>query len=115
MESRIKTGIWVSAFIRRVGADGTAAMVVRKGDTDAGLVLIKTNRLVDPGCMVYSPSRDLDGNRVWSRATGPDPVSEADADAYIARQLSFDPDLWVVEVEDRDGRHFLEEPVTGTI
>jgi hypothetical protein len=111
MEARIKTGIWVSAFIRRVGLDGTPVMVARRGDVDAGLVLIKVNRLEEPGCVVYSPSRDLDGNRIWRMATGPDPVPEPDADTYIERQAKFDPDLWVLEIEDRAGRHFLDEPV----
>jgi hypothetical protein len=113
MEARVKTGIWVGAFVRRVGLDGTPILVARRGDADAGLVLIKVNRLEEPGCVVYSPSRDLDGNRIWRMATGPAPVPEADADTYIARQTKFDPDLWVLEIEDRAGRHFLDEPVEG--
>jgi len=112
MEARVKTGIWVSAYIRRAGLDGRPVMVARRGDADAGLVLIKVNRLADPGCIVYSPARDLDGNRVWRMATGPEPVPEPDADLYIERQVKFDPDLWVLEIEDRAGRHFLDEPIT---
>jgi hypothetical protein len=60
---------------------------------------------------VLSPSNGGDGTRIWLRATGAAPVAEADADGYIARQVKRDPDLWVIEIEDRHGRHCLDDPV----
>jgi hypothetical protein len=111
MQPRLKAGIWVKAYMRRAELNGAAVYVVRRGDADAGTVLLKVNRL-GVGCMVFTPTTGMDGNREWLRATGPGPVPEADADAYIARQLKYDPDIWVIEIEDRDGRHFLDEPVT---
>jgi GMP synthase (glutamine-hydrolysing) len=111
MEPRLKTGIWVKAHIRKAAVAGVPVVVVRHGDDDAGTVLIKVNTLTPEGCTVLAASRDLDGRRVWRRATGDAPVSEADADGYIARQTGYDSDLWVIEIEDREGRHFLDEPI----
>ena len=85
-------------------------MVVHHGDDTAGIVLVKINTLIN-GCSVYQPTSDLDGNREWLRATGPKTVPEAEADTFIERQLSFDRDLWVIEVEDTENRHFLDEPI----
>ena len=107
---RLKAGLWVRALIRRAEAGGAAAFVVRKGDETAGTVLIRLSRL-DGTCTVLSPTTAMDGGREWLRATGAEPVPDADADAYVARQLGYDPDLWVIEIEDRDGRHFLDESV----
>lgn len=110
MHTRLKSGIWVRALIRRCQVAGGAAFVVRKGDESAGSVLVKLNRL-GAGCTVFSPTTGPDGERRWRDGTGPEPVSEQHADAYIDRQASYDPDLWVIEIEDRDGRHFLDEPI----
>lgn len=110
MEPRLRAEIWVKAHIRRCAALDLPAFVLRRGDGSAGSVLIKVNRF-DLGCIVLSPSWRGDGCRVWLRATGEVPVAEADADAYIARSLSRDPDVWVIEVEDRHGRHALDEPI----
>ncbi|MEJ2121815.1 MAG: DUF1491 family protein [Alphaproteobacteria bacterium] len=110
MTSRLKAGIWVRALIRRAETAGAAAFVARKGDETAGMVLIKVNTL-DGQASVLSPSTGLDGGRLWMRATGAAPVDDAEAEAYIARQLTYDPDLWVIEIEDRDGRNFLYEPI----
>ncbi len=110
MQPRLNAEFWVKAHIRRCYAEDVVAVVVRRGFDKAGTVLIKLNRF-EAGCTVLTPSTDLDGGRVWLRGTGPKPVPEADADSYIERQVARDPDLWVIEIEDRDGRHFLDEPV----
>jgi len=110
MTPRLKAEIWVKAHIRRCFVEEAFAAVVRRGDDVAGTVLLKLNDLAG-GCTILQPTANPEGGRLWLRATGPEPVSEADADAYVAKQVRFDPDLWVLEIEDRDGRHFLDEPV----
>lgn len=107
---RLKAEIWVKALIRRCEVAGAAAMVVRRGDSTSGVVLVKVNRL-DRTATVFTPARDGDGAFIWLRGTGSEPVEEHVADSYIERQHKFDPDIWVVEIEDRMGRHFLDEPV----
>lgn len=101
---RLKSGIWVSAQIHLCNAKGLPLVVVRKGDPDAGAILLK---VVKPGtgATVLTQARTPDGELAWMKGTGADPVSDADADAYIARQLKRDPDIWVVEIEDRDGAY----------
>ncbi len=107
---RLKAVIWVQAHLRRCNGAGLFAALVRRGDETAGSVLIKLNDLAG-GFQVLSPARRGDGTRIWLRATGAEPVDEAQADGYIERQLKFDPDIWVIEIEDRAGRHLLNEPV----
>ena len=110
MEPRLKAEIWVMAYIRRCFAQNIPAMVVRRGDETAGSVLVKLNRF-ESGCTVFERTFDMDGRRAWMRATGPELVTEAEADAWIAKQSAFDPDIWVIEVEDREGRHLLEDTI----
>lgn len=86
-------------------------MVTRRGDETAGSVLIKINRL-GAGCRVLTPTTGFDGGtRIWLKGTGPDWVEEATADAYIERQIKFDSDVWVLEIEDREGRAFVDEKI----
>jgi GMP synthase (glutamine-hydrolysing) len=100
---RLKSGLWVKAAIRSCGVHAISAMVARKGDADAGAILIKQN-LLGGGFIVLTQVRRGDGQAVWLRGTGTDPVEETVADSYISRQVNRDSDLWVIEVEDRDGR-----------
>jgi hypothetical protein len=107
MDDRIPTHLWVGAHLRRLSAEAVPAVVARKGERMGGLVLLKLNML-EAGCRVLTQTRDLDGNLAWLPALGGEAVSESDADDYIERAVSRDPDLWVVEVEDRDGRNPFE-------
>ena len=103
-EARLKAGVWVKAQLRQCDIDCIPAMIVKRGDPDAGAVLLKLNRL-DGTCVVLGRVYADDGTRVWMRVTGEGPVAESEADAYIARQEGYDPDLWVVEIEDPQGRY----------
>jgi hypothetical protein len=110
MERRLKTEIWVSALLRRCTAVGAMATVVKRGENSAGVVLVKINHL-NQMFDVYAQARSAEGELIWIRGAAKAPGPEADVDAYIERSRKFDPDLWVVEIEDREGRHFLTEPV----
>ena len=96
-EPRIKAGLWVKMALRLGQADGRFAAVLKRGDADAGGVLVVLR--APAGLSVLSQIRTVDGEAAWLRATGPDPVDQATADAYVARQVQFDPDLWVLEFE----------------
>ncbi|MGQ9370833.1 DUF1491 family protein [Azospirillum sp. A39] len=109
MDDRLPTNLWVMGHIRAADAQGVTMMVLRKGDPSRGTLILKLNRLDGTFAVLVQVRRDE--RLVWSRATGADPVDEATADAYIARQVKYDPDLWVVEVEDRQGRHWFDGPV----
>ncbi len=98
---------WIMANVRRCNADGTPAMVVRRGDDRGGTLLLKINQF-DQGCKVLTQARDMDGVMGWMVAFSGELVAEAEADAYIARAMDRDPDLWVVEIESPDGVHPFE-------
>ncbi|MBO6765274.1 DUF1491 family protein [Maricaulis sp.] len=107
--SELKTKFWVDALVRRADTGLASAYVIRRGDEDAGAVLVKVVLARDLA-QLYVPARDGEGKRVWT-LFGPVPAGEADIDAYCRRRIDNDPDIWLVEIEDRDGRHFLTEPV----
>ena len=113
---RLKSGIWVAAYLRRCQIEGTAAVLRRRGAEEAGAIFIKVTRL-DGTADLYGPAPQsaFDEARPSDRAFSPAlknaPVPEADVESYLTRQLRFDPDLWIVEVEDSDGRHFLDHIV----
>ncbi len=99
-EPRVKAGLWVGMALRMGNADGRYGVVVRKGDADAGGVLVVLRN--DKQVSVLSQLRSGDGELAWMRATGLGPVDDTTADAYIARQVKFDPDLWVLEFDAPD-------------
>jgi hypothetical protein len=106
---RLKSGIFVRALIRRAEVAGAQGFVVRKGSEEAGAVFIKIARL-DGTCVVLTQARAGDGELVWTRPLG-ETCDDARASAYFERQSKFDPDLWIVEIEDRQGRTFVDEKV----
>ena len=109
MQPRLKAGIFVRALIRRVEVAGAQAYVVRKGAEEAGAIFLKVSRL-DGTCTVLNQARAGDGELVWARPLG-DKIDDAKASAYFERQIKFDPDIWIVEIEDREGRAFVDEKV----
>ena len=100
MDAKVKAGIWVSMAIRLSDMAGRAAAVLRKGDPDSGGILCVLRGRT--GVQVLSQIRDAEGRPAWLRATGPGAVDQETADAYVARQVQRDPDLWVVEFDAPD-------------
>ena len=107
---RLRTELRVQAWLRRCAVAGLMATIARKGDADAGALFLKVNRFA-AGCEVFSGVTGPDGQPAWLRGTGPVPVPEKDADAYLARQATYDPDLWVLEVEDPRSQFVLDGKV----
>jgi hypothetical protein len=98
--ARIKAGLWVQAVLRLGQADGRYGVVIRKGDADAGGVLVVLRG--HSGITVLTQIRDAAGEAAWLRGTGDTPVEETAADGYIAKQVKYDPDLWVIEFDAPD-------------
>lgn len=108
IEPRLKAGIFVSALIRRVEIEGASAFVLHKGDETAGAVLLVLNRL-DGTAHALGAATDMDGKRIWRSLLGEEAKPEAEVSALVARERGRDSDLWVVEIEDRQGRAFVDE------
>lgn len=96
---KLKAHLRVQALIRAYDLHTTPCMVLHKGDPDAGTILVKLTPL-DGTAIVFTETRDMDGNPAWRRGSGDTPVPEGEADAYIAKQRDIDRDVWVLEVED---------------
>jgi len=109
---RLKSAIWVGAYLRRCQKEGVFGAVRRRGAEEAGAVFVKV-ALLDGNAMLYAPapqaayeeSRPVD--RVFA-PTSNAPVPEQSVEERLAKEVRFDPDVWIVETEDRAGRHFLE-------
>lgn len=111
---RLKSGIWVAAYVRRCHVEGAFAAVRRRGADEAGAVFIKLNRLDGTG-ILYGPAPQAvfdeaqPADRIFTINVGRDaPAPDADIEARLKREIGFDPDIWIVEVEDRAGRDFLD-------
>jgi len=101
-ESRLPTALWVEACLQPLNGKGIFYYIIQKGNYDSGIVLLKLNGM-DGQCALLTQQRDFDSDElVWVSALENKEVEEPKADAYIARAATRDPDLWVVEIEDRD-------------
>ena len=114
---RLKSAIWVAAYLRRCNGEGAFAAIRRKGAEEAGAVFIVINRL-DGRATLYGPAPQTafddakPADRAFVAMLGlPEPVPEAGIEAKLTREVRFDPDIWIVEVEERAGRSFLENVV----
>ena len=112
---RLKSSIWVSAYLRRCDVEGAFAAVRRRGAEEAGAIVIKLNRLDGSGTL-YGPAPQtmFDDTQASDRLFtvligGAAPAPDADIEARLAKEIRFDSDVWIVEVEDRRGRNFLDD------
>src|SRR3954451_14421555 len=109
---RLKSSIWVAAYLRRCQSEGVYGAVRRRGAEEAGAVFVKV-ALLDGSAALYVPgpqtvydeSRPVE--RIFTQAT-PQPIPEQSVEDQLAKEIRFDPDIWIVETEDRAGRHFLD-------
>jgi hypothetical protein len=109
---RLKSAIWVAAYLRRCQTAGVFGAVRRRGAEEAGAVFVKVATL-DGHAMLYVPAPQTvyDDSRPIERIftpMSPQPVPETSVEERLVREIKFDPDAWVVETEDRAGRHFLD-------
>jgi len=110
MSARLRSDIWVSAYLRRCAVEGAVAVLRRRGAAEAGAIYIKIDRL-DGRATLYAPApphmdaEDTTQRRFEAVLLDTDTLT---VEERMAREIRFDPDLWMVEVEDRDGRSFLD-------
>lgn len=110
---RLKSAIWVAAYVRRCHGEGAYAVVRRRGAEEAGAIFVKLNRL-DGSAELYGPAPQSEfddarpSDRMFSPCIPGQPAPDAKIEERLTRELRFDPDLWIIEVEDRAGRHFLD-------
>ena len=109
---RLKSAIWVAAYLRRCQTEGVFGAVRRRGAEEAGAVFVKVATL-DGNAMLYAPAPQTvyDESRPTERiftSASPQPVPEQAVEERLAKEIRFDPDVWIVETEDRAGRHFLD-------
>jgi hypothetical protein len=113
---RLKSAIWVAAYLRRCNGAGAFAVVRHRGAEEAGAIFVKLNRL-DGTAELFGPAPQSvfdearPSDRRFSRCLGPAPAPEAAVEERLVRELRFDPDAWIIEIEDRSGRNFLDELV----
>lgn len=109
---RLKAGIWIKAYIRRLAVEGIMAVIARHGDDDAGAIFVRVGRL-DGTSLLFGPAPagldEAQADRPMMALFDGRPVADEHADLYLERQREFDSDLWIVDVESRDGRHFLDD------
>ena len=114
---RLKSALWVAAYLRRCQVEGIPAVVRRRGAEEAGAVFVRISRL-DGTSDLFGPAPQSafdaapGAERAFSASLMEQPAPDAVVEAYLARELKFDSDIWIIEVEERSGRNFLDV-VTG--
>jgi hypothetical protein len=109
---RLKSSIWVAAYLRRCQTEGIFGAVRRRGAEEAGAVFVKV-ALLDGNAVLYVPAPQTvyDDSRPIERLFVPiskEPLPEPSVEERLQKEIRFDPDAWIVEIEDRSGRHFLD-------
>jgi hypothetical protein len=108
--TRLRSDLWVAAHLRRCAVEGVPAVLRRRGAAEAGAIFVKLD-LLDGTASLFGPApqslvSDAAGGRLFARLF--ENVPSAAVEDRMAREARFDPDFWLIEIEDRGGRHFLE-------
>jgi hypothetical protein len=106
-DDRIPTAVWVDAHLRKLQSDGKSCYILNKGAYATGTVLLKINTL-GQGCLLLQQQRNLDGELGWMKLMKGEKVSEPEVDEYLRRAVDRDPDVWAIEIEDREGQNPFE-------
>lgn len=104
-DDRLPTKLLVGAQIRQAATQGITITVIRSGDPNSGMIILKINRM-DGQAEVLLQMRQ-DEELVWAPAGAAGAIPESEADALLERQLRYDPDVWLLEIEDKQGRHWF--------
>ncbi len=110
---RLKSALWVAAYLRRCQVEGAFAVVRRRGAEEAGAVFVRISRM-DGTSDLFGPAPQsaLDtsrgADRTFTASLAQQPAPDAAVEAKLEREMKFDPDLWIVEVENSTGRNFLD-------
>lgn len=110
---RLKSAIWIAAYLRRCEGEGAYAAIRRRGAEEAGTIFIKINSL-DGRAQLFAPAPQTafdearPSGRAFTRMFGEASTEESKVEERLTQEIRFDPDLWIIEVEDRAGRNFLE-------
>jgi hypothetical protein len=108
---RLRADFWVAAYLRRCAHEGASAVLRRRGAEEAGAIFIKIDRL-DGAAALFGPAPQSevqeDQDRLFTRMHAAAWIDPAEAELKLTREAKFDPDLWIVETEDRQGRCFLD-------
>ncbi len=110
MQPKLKSEIRVRALIRQCDINMMPIAILHRGDLDAGAILLKIN-FMDGQCVLLSQTRDLEGNLAWLSTFGKGKFLENKVDEYIKREITVDPDLWVIEIEDIKAAYIPVEPI----
>lgn len=112
MSARLSSDFFVSAYLRRCGSEGVFGALRRRGGAEAGAIYVVVDRLDGTGAL-YGPAPQSSygesaAERRFARLHAPEAIERAEIERKLGREIDFDPDCWIVEIEDRAGRHFLE-------
>jgi hypothetical protein len=109
MSDGLPTDLIIAAQIRTAAKEGVPITVRHRGDSSSGVIILKINRLNGTAHVLMQARYDEE--LVWSPVSRDDPMSEADAELYLKRQIDIDPDSWILEIEDHQGRHWFPERI----
>lgn len=109
-EARLPTQLWLDGHLATLSAQGVYYYITNKGAEHSGLVLLKLNALDGRIRLIIQQRNFMTGKMEWAAALAEEMVEEPEADAYIQRAISRDPDLWVIEIEDPN----LNNPFEGS-